>query len=141
MIIVFPKTIYAPFGRTLLPLFIYKMEKVNFKYSIKIIPIPPGRAYLLHVMEKIETFITKMRWKAINFNNKTNYHSSKRYGLKTLKCPKQVKELVPFKNGLTDMLKVIKFRKVKNQFPTNLKNDTKTVKQTKKKKKKKLNKH
>ena len=70
------------------------MEKVNFKYSIKIITIPLGRAYLLQVMEKIETFITKMRWKAININNKTNYHSSKRYGLKTLKCPEQVKELV-----------------------------------------------
>ena len=73
-----------------------------------------------------------MRWKAIYFNSKTNDNSSERYGLKTLKCPKQVKELVPFKNDLIDMLKVIEFRKVKNQFLTKLKNGIKTVKHSKK---------
>ena len=108
------------------------MEKVNFKYSIKNIPIPSERAYLLQLMEKIEMFITRMRWKAIYCNNKANYNSSERYGLKTLKCPKQVKELVPFENDLIDMLKVIKFRKVKNQFLRKLKNEIKTVKQSKK---------
>ena len=91
--------------------------------------IPSERAYLLQLMEKIEMFITRMRWKAIYCNNKANYNSSERYGLKTLKCPKQVKELVPFENDLIDMLKVINFRKVKNQFLTKLKNDIKTVKQ------------
>ena len=83
-------------------------------------------------MEKIEKFITRMRWKAICFNSKTNDNSSEKYGLKTLKCPKQVKELVPFENDQTDMLKFIKFRKVKNLFLTKLKNDIKTVKQSKK---------
>ena len=53
-------------------------------------------------------FITRMRWKAIYCNNKANYNSSERYGLKTLKCSKQVKELVPFENDLIDMIKVIK---------------------------------
>ena len=73
-----------------------------------------------------------MRWKAIYSSRKRNDNSSERYGLKTLKCPKQVKELVPFENDLIDMLKVIKFRKVKNQFLTKLKNDIKAVKQSKK---------
>ena len=132
MIIAFTKTIYAPYSRALLPLFIYKMEKVNFKYSIKNIPIPSERAYLLQLMEKIEMFITRMHWKAIYCNSKTNDNSSERYGLKTLKCPKQVKELVSFQHDLIDTLKVIKFRKVKNQFLTKLKNDIKTVKQSKK---------
>ena len=131
MIIAFTKTIYAPYSRALLPLFIYKMEKVNFKYSIKNIPIPSERAYLLQLMEKIEMFITRMLWKAI-CNNKANYNSRERYGLKALKRPKQVKELVPFENDLIDMLKVTKFRKVKNQFLTKLKKDIKTIKQSKK---------
>ena len=73
-------------------------------------------------------FITRMHWKAIYCNSKTNDNSSERYGLKTLKCPKQVKDLVPFENDLIDMLKVIKFQKVKKQFLTKLKNDFKTVK-------------
>ena len=73
-----------------------------------------------------------MHWKAIYFNSKANGNSSERYGLKTVKCPKQVKELVPLENDLIDMLQVIKFRKVKNEFLTKLKNDIKTVKQSKK---------
>ena len=59
-------------------------------------------------------FITRIRWKVIYFNSKTNDNSSERYVLKTLKCPKEVKEPVPFENDLIDMLKVIKLRKVKN---------------------------
>ena len=89
------------------------MEKVNFKYSIKNIPIPSKRAYLLQLMEKIKMFITGMRWKVIYFNSKSNDSSSERYGLRTLKFLKQVKELVPFKNDLIDMLKVIKSQKLK----------------------------
>ena len=76
-------------------------------------------------------FITRIHWKVIYFNSKTNDNSSERYGLKTLKCPKQVKELVPLENDLIEMLKVMKFCKVKNQFLTKLKNDIKTVKQSK----------
>ena len=103
------------------------MEKVNFKYSIKNIPIPSERAYLLQLMEEIEMFITRMRWKAIYSNSKTNDNSSGKYGLKTLKCPKQVKDPVLFKNDLIDMLKVIKFHKVKNQFLTNCKRTSKQL--------------
>ena len=103
------------------------MEKVNFKYSIKNIPIPSERAYLLQLMEEIEMFITRMRWKAIYSNSKTNDNSSEKYGLKTLKCPKQVKDPVLFENDLIDMLKVIKFQKVKNQFLTNCKTTSKQL--------------
>ena len=123
---------YALYSRALLPLSIYKMKKVNFKYSIKNIPIPSERGYLLQLMEKIEMFVTRMRWKAIYCKSKTNDNSSERYHLKTLKCPKQVNELVPFENDLIDMLKVIKFWKVKNQFLTKLKNDIKIAKRSKK---------
>ena len=68
--------------------------------------------------------ITRMRWKVIYFNSEANDNSRERYGLKKLKCSKQVEELVPFENNLIDMLKVIEFRKVKNHFLTKLKNDS-----------------
>ena len=77
-------------------------------------------------------FITGMRWKAIYCNSETNDNSSEKYGLKTLKYPKQVKDLVPFENDLIDMLKVIKFRKVKNQFPIKLKKTSKQLSNPKK---------
>ena len=56
-------------------------------------------------MEKIEMFITRMRWKAIYFNSKTNANSSEKCDLKTLKCPNQVKDIVTFENDLIDILK------------------------------------
>ena len=77
-------------------------------------------------------FIARMRWKAIYCDRKTKDNSSERYGLKTLKCPKQLKEPVPFENDVADMLKFIKFQKVKNQFLTKLKNVFKTINQSKK---------
>ena len=45
------------------------LEKVNFGYPIKSIPIPSERTYLLELMEKVEMGITRMRQKAIHFNN------------------------------------------------------------------------
>ena len=45
------------------------MEKVNLGYSIKNIARPSERTYLLQLMEKVEMVITRMRWRAIRFNN------------------------------------------------------------------------
>ena len=45
------------------------MEKVNFGYSVKNIPISFERTYLLQLIEKVEMVITRMRWKEIHFNN------------------------------------------------------------------------
>ena len=129
MIIAFTKTIYPPYSRAFLPLFIYKMEKVNFKFSIKNIPILSERGYLLQLMEKIDIFITRMRWKAICCNNKANYNSSGRFkDIKMSEASERTSSIVLFENDLIDMLKVIKFRKVKNRFLTKLKSDIKTVK-------------
>ena len=77
-------------------------------------------------------FITGMRWKVIYFNSKSNDSSSERYGLRTLKFLKQVKELVPFKNDLIDMLKVIKSRKLKTSTLQNWKATSKQLSNPKK---------
>ena len=87
------------------------MEKVNFGYSIKNIPIPSARTsrylpkehpipsertYLLQLMEKVGMVITKMRWKAIHFNNNDSTDNNiedntEWYGIKSLYSPRQVK--------------------------------------------------
>ena len=41
------------------------MEKFNFGYSVKNIPIPSEREYKIQLTEKIEAVIRRMRWKAI----------------------------------------------------------------------------
>ena len=39
-----------------------------FNYSVKNIPIPTKNAYKMQLIEKIELFVKRMRWKAI-FSN------------------------------------------------------------------------
>ena len=75
------------------------MGKVNLGYSIKNIPIPTRKSYLLQLMEKIEMFIKRMRWKEVQFsNNEDNDSKTELYELKSLSSPRPVKELTPFEN-------------------------------------------
>ena len=79
--------------------------------------------------------ITRMRWKAIHFNNNNSIDNSKEentewYGLKSPYSPRQVKELIPFENDLVELIRNIKFRKIRNIFQENLKEDIKLIKDT-----------
>ena len=53
--------------------------------------------------------------------------------LRSNKCPPQLKELIPFKDDLVDLVKNIKFRKIRNNFQMKLHEDLKKARSTKKK--------
>ena len=113
------------------------MEKVNFSYLVKNIAAPNERTYKLQLIEKIELFIKKLRWKAIFFINNSKETSESRasgsvYGLKSNKCLPQLKELIPFEDDLVDLVKNIKFRKVRNDFQMKLLEDLRKVHSSKK---------
>ena len=98
------------------------MEKINLGYFIKNIPIPSERTYLLQLMG---TVITRMRWKAIHFNNSDSKdnnieENTEWYGLKSPCSPRQIKELIPFENDLVELIRNIKFRKIRNTFQEKL---------------------
>ena len=69
------------------------MEKVDFDYSMKNIPIPDEKSYKLQLMQKAEGFIKKIRWKAIFFmkggnqTEPTAYKTGFTFGLNSTKCP------------------------------------------------------
>ena len=48
------------------------MEKLKFDYSMKNIPVTIERSYLLKLIEQIEMFIKRMRWKVIYCDMKGN---------------------------------------------------------------------
>ena len=113
------------------------MEKVNLGYPIKNIPIPSDRTYLLQLMEKAKMVITKMWWKAIHFNNNDSVDSNKEentewYGIKSPYGPRQVKELIPFENDFVELIRNIKFRKIRNTFQEKLKEDINVTKESNK---------
>ena len=76
--------------------------------------------------------IARMRWKAIHFNNNDSTDNNiedntEWYGLKSPYSPRQVKELIPFENDLVELIRNIKFRKIRNTFQEKLKEDIKLV--------------
>ena len=102
------------------------MEKINFNYSLKNIPLPSKSSYQLKLIDKVESLIKRMRWKAHFFLSNTYDDSNNKkanYGFKTRNYPGQCKELQNFEKDLQDMIKSIKFRKVKDEFQAKMKDD------------------
>ena len=113
------------------------MEKLNFSYSLKNIPIPDEKSCKLRLSEKIKIFIQKMRWRAtffINNNKKAteDYKQGFSYDLTSGRSPPQVKELIQFEDDLVRIVKELNFRKVKNNFQKVLCEDMKQVYTSKK---------
>ena len=72
------------------------MEKINFNYSLKNIPIPSKTSYELKLIEKIESVIKRIRWKAffhLNKNGRDEMETEK-FGFKSKNCSPQSKELL-----------------------------------------------
>ena len=77
------------------------MEKTNLGYSIKNIPIPSEKSYLMQLVEKIEAVIKQMRLKATFFEKDDEDEEQEipeRYGLISECCTMQLEELMPFEN-------------------------------------------
>ena len=106
------------------------MEKLSFGYSLKNIPIPSEKSYKLKLMEKTEMIIKRMRWKAI-FSECEEQNTTARnaYGLKSFKCPSQVKELLNFESDLIDLIKNVEFDKNyrPSEFQKKLRKDIRTI--------------
>ena len=109
------------------------MEKFNFGYSVKNIPIPSEREYKIQLTEKIEAVIRRMRWKAAFFDGNVESNvGQKTYGLKSSKTPPVVKELIAFEEDLWKLVTRLKFRRVNCEFQSKLKEDIKSTKRSKK---------
>ena len=76
---------------------------------------------------KTENFLKRMRWKTLAFLGKLKSSDKDNYGFKTVKCQSSVKELVPFENDVMDMIKNLKFKRVNNEFQSNLRNDIRQI--------------
>ena len=54
------------------------MEKINFNYSLKNIPTPSRSSYQLKLIDKNESVIKRMRWKAFFFLKDNNSNETER---------------------------------------------------------------
>ena len=87
------------------------MEKLNYKYSFKNISTPTKTSYQLTLLEKIESAIKRMRYKAYFFLNGDNKENDTKtsFGFKSRYYPPLCTELEHFEKDLINIIKSIKF--------------------------------
>ena len=107
------------------------MDKKNFGYSLKNIPIPNQNSYIKCLISKVDNLIRRMRWKAFFFerqneNPETEFINNN-YGFNSEKTPPQNNALVPFENDLNDLINTIEFTEHRTNFQNPLAKDAKEI--------------
>ena len=110
------------------------MDQVRFDYSTKNIPIPPRNSYFKSLVDKVESVIKRIRWKAFLFDHHEQDNNdpanNDHFGFKSRKCPPQNKDLDKFGADLLDMVHNIKLRNVNNKFQKKLNKDINKIKKS-----------
>ena len=78
------------------------------------------------MLDKVESFIKRLQWKAFYFDKKQlNQDESplNAYGFRSEKTPPTNNDLIRFENDLYELIRNLRYRKVTNNFQTNLLKD------------------
>ena len=113
------------FHKTIMDTFYMNCLKKN-------IPLPSEEEYKVQFISKVESYIKRMRWKALQFLVKLKIQQKESYGFRSRKYPPAVEELSEFEEDLRLMIENIKFRKANNEFQTKLLKDIKKIKNSRK---------
>lgn len=108
------------------------MEKIQFDYGLKNIPIPQKNEYLTTLLAKVESVIKRMRWKAYfpNSENNTTVPQNNKFDLKSRNLPPRNDLLEAFEEDMFKMVENIRFKNVNNTFQNKLKNDIRKINAT-----------
>ena len=96
-------------------------------YSLKNIPVPPREVYMKRLMEKCESVMKRMRWRAF-FHLKRGddegvHDEDEHYGFNSRRCPPQIDELKYFEEDMAKLIGNIQFREPRDDFQRTLKRD------------------
>ena len=117
-------------------------KRFDINYSLKNIPIPSTTTYLTRLIEKVESVVKRMRWKAFFFlkgkeddqaddDVDDQTRTSETFGFKTRKWPPKVEEMDKFEDDLLKMIERVQFRKVTDDFQNKLREDIDTIRKSK----------
>ncbi len=107
------------------------MDKYTPEYSLKNIPFPSYHGFRSALTEKMVDFIKRLRWKAFYYlDSCENTDDVKKdvYNLKSQNTPPNNRLLDSFETDLFKLIKMVKFKKVRNNFQMKLSQDIKEVK-------------
>ena len=104
------------------------MERTNFDYSLKTIPICNPKEYLRLIVAKTDKFLRNSRWKVWHFKNAKDTDSKQvkvkqTYGFRTVATPPIDMELYAFEQDMLRMIKNIKFRSYTDNFQKKVNED------------------
>ena len=108
-----------------------EMDKYTPEYSLKNIPFPSYHVFQLALTEKIVDFVKRLRWKAFFYlDSCKNTDDVKKnvYNLKSPNTPPNNRLLDSFETDLFKLIKLVKFKKVRNNFQMKLSQDINEVK-------------
>ena len=105
------------------------MNSRDFGYSLKNIPVPQRIPYMKALVEKTESFLKRVRWRAHYFLNNTeeNGEFMESFGFKSRAVPPQNSQLIAFENDMYELVRNITFRNRDNEFQQKLKHDVKNI--------------
>ena len=105
------------------------MDKVNFNYSLKNIPSPSKDTYRKNLIQKVESLIKRIRWKAFFFERQCEDSNqiTTNFGFKSVKTPSKSENFNQFESDLHDMVKNIQCKKLKPNFQMQLASDVKNI--------------
>ena len=105
-----------------------KMHRIRFNYSLKNIGLPSHHQYQLRLIEKVESVVQRMRWKAHFFlGGDVKRVADNKFGLPSKHCALAVTEMKAFEDDIIKMVSNVKFRKVEEPFLNNVAEDLKKV--------------
>ena len=113
------------------------MQQIKFNYSLKNIDLTSKDVYTRSLINKTQSFIQGMRWKAHFFLNQANndteqdraaHRSANTYGLKSKRSAPPDAELREFEDDVARLIENVKFRDVNNEFMKELERDKKKIK-------------
>ena len=86
------------------------IQKVNFKYSLKDIPICNKKEYLIKLYDATSKFINRLRWKLFFYNHEDNspYENKEENIFKSRKSAPAHDDLKAFENDIFNLIKSIK---------------------------------
>ena len=105
------------------------MDKVNFNYSMKNIPLSSHKNYLIELIHSVARFVANLDKRVDHFlnHNKNQHEKKERYGFNSTKAPPNCPELDQLKDMLYDLVIGVKFRNHSNHFQENLKRDIRKI--------------
>lgn len=100
---------------------------------MKNIPCASQEQYLRRLIEKTETLIRNMRWRAFFYlHPEANVSTKKTYGFNSSKTPPVVEEMRTFESKMTNLIQNIQFNNNYNNIQQQMKKDIKQINEEKK---------